>query len=632
MSSNFFTQQDLARRNTRILVSLFTLAVLLLLVLTNILALVALGFAQPESFANTTLWQQLPWPTVIGISAVVLIAVMLAVMTKWMRLRAGGRVVAESLGGVRLAPDSQEPLQRRLLNVVEEMALAANTPVPPVYLLPEAGINAFAAGYSPADAVIGVTQGCLEQLDREQLQGVIAHEFSHILNGDMRMNIRLIAILNGILFLGHIGYYLLRGSRHGTAVRSRSSGNNKNGAGGILVLALGLVVIGYLGSFFGNLIKAAVSRQREFLADASAVQFTRNPSGIAGALKVIGSKGNSSRIKNPNADENSHLFFGEAISRWASLFATHPPLATRIKRLEPGWNGNYATTRKVQATADSSQPGSAGANAERANATTASADDNSSNSQRQALQQALPLLLLHSSRQREPASAILCCLLLAADDSNRLAQLKLIKQHSAALLQQVDTLCDAVSALDALQQVQLLQRLMPAVKSLPLPELKAQQQLMRQLLAQTPEPQLGAWLSMQFASHGMAVEYDKAQIQRRYSSDTLAQQHGAVSNLLALISSVAGSSEASELAWQAAFNGLDIAASATAPEPDLAALSQQLPALLALAPAQKQQLWQAIERCVHADNLLQINEHALLLALALLLQMPYPAQAGAGSA
>ena len=628
MSSNFFTQQDLARRNTRILVCLFTLAVLLLLVLTNILALVALGFAAPSTVADTNLWQQLPWPTVMGISTVVLIAVTLAVLVKWLQLRAGGRVVAESLGGVRLAPDSAEPLQRRLLNVVEEMALAANTPVPPVYLLPESGINAFAAGYSPADAVIGVTQGCLEQLNREERQGVSAHEFSHILNGDMRMNIRLIAILNGILFLGHIGYYVLRGSSHSSTVRSRSSGDKKGGAGGILLLALGLIVIGYLGSFFGNLIKAAVSRQREFLADASAVQFTRNPRGIAGALKVIGSKGNSSRLHNPNADENSHLFFGEAISRWASLFATHPPLATRIKRLEPAWNGKFPSPRPVQqinepdTPSDHATPGSAANSGSLTDSTSGSAPGNA----QQALQQALPLLLIHSSRQREPASALLCCLLLDTDDNTHLAQLKLIKQHSAALLQQVDTLCDAVSALNALQQVQLLQRLMPAVKSLPVTELKSLQALMQQLIAQTPKPTLGAWLSMQFASHGIGVEFDKAQIQRRYSSDTLTQQQDAVANLLALVSSVAGSSEATQAAWHAAYQGLDIEPASTPAAPDLTTLGLQLKGLLALAPQHKQQLWQAIERCVHADNLLQVNEHALLLALALLLQMPYPAQ------
>jgi Zn-dependent protease with chaperone function len=274
---------------------------------------------------------------------VLLIGIVVAL--KRAELRQGGQVIAKALGGTRLDHQIADPKQRMLLNVGEEMAIAAGVPVPPVYLMPEAGINAFAAGYAPADAVIGITEGCLQQLNRDQLQGVVAHEFSHILNGDMRMNIRLIALLQGILFIGHAGYYLLRSAgRSSTAISIGSSRSKNNNGGGIFALALGLMVLGYLGSFFGNLIKAAVSRQREFLADASAVQFTRNPQGIAGALKAIGAVGSrGSRVKHPNADEMSHLFFGEAISRWTSLFATHPPLAERIKRIEPSWLGKFPT-------------------------------------------------------------------------------------------------------------------------------------------------------------------------------------------------------------------------------------------------------------------------------------------------
>lgn len=609
MSSNFFAQQDLARRNTRILVVLFTLAVLLLLLLTNIIALVSLGFIDPSFLSSSLHWQTLPWHLVGWVSIAVLAAVTLAVLFKWQQLKAGGKVVAESLGGIRLLPDSQDPLQRRLLNVVEEMALAANTPVPPVYLLPEQSINAFAAGYSPADAVIGVTKGCLEQLNRDELQGVIAHEFSHILNGDMRMNIRLIAILNGILFLGHIGYYMLRGSSRAGAVRttSRSSGNSKNNGGGIVLLALGLVVIGYLGSFFGNLIKAAVSRQREFLADASAVQFTRNPRGIAGALKAIGSHSSSSKIKNQNADENSHLFFGEAISRWAAIFATHPPLATRIKRLEPHWNGKFPTARSAQTAVDAS-PGT-----NEAKPTAA-----------ERLQQALPLLLLHSSRQTEPATALVCCLLLQQDHDIRQKQLQLIKElGSASLLQQTDQLCDSVANLDALQQVQLLQRLIPALKTLSESKFRQFEQLLQALMQAAGTADIGSWLAREFVEHNVAVQFDPARISRKYSDKTLQQLQPAVSALLALISQVAGDATKQQQAWQAAVAALPFAAANTRPDFSFASLSTQLPSLLALAPQQKQQLWLAIEAGVRADDLLVTQEQALLLALALLLEMPY---------
>ncbi|MEW5682511.1 MAG: M48 family metallopeptidase [Pseudomonadota bacterium] len=612
MSSNFFTQQDLARRNTRILVLLFSLAVLLLLALTNLLALISFGLLDPNLLSQGFTWQQLPWPLVGTVSLVVIVAVGIAVLVKWQQLQAGGKVVAESLGGVRVAPDSNDATERRLLNVVEEMALAANTPVPPVYLLPERSINAFAAGYSPADAVIGVTQGCVEQLNRDQLQGVIAHEFSHILNGDMRMNIRLIAILNGILFLGHIGYYLLRGSRGATIRVSSRSSNNKNGAGGIVVLGLGLVVIGYVGSFFGNLIKAAVSRQREFLADASAVQFTRNPRGIAGALKLIGSHSQHSRIRNGNADENSHLFFAEAISRWASIFATHPPLAQRIKRLEPHWNGKFPST-----TASTPQS---------ATAADTKADAAPGTSPAERLQQALPLLLLHSSRQTDPAMALVCCLLLQQDDASRKRQLKLIKEMGpASLLQQVDQLCDTVASLSALQQVQLLQRLMPALKTLPESRFVVFEQLLQALLQAIPNLTLAPWLIRAFVTHNLAVQYDPTEISKRYLTTPLNQHASAIAQLLALVSAAAGNAQQQQQAWQAGVAALGFSPADSRPEANFSLLDMQLTVLLALAPQQKARLWQALEATVQADKLLQSDEQALLLALALLLEIPYSA-------
>ena len=227
--------------------------------------------------------------------------------------------------------------ERKVLNVVEEMAIASGTPVPPVYMMQdEKGINAFAAGYTTNDAVIGVTRGCVEHLSRDELQGVIAHEFSHIFNGDMRLNIRLIGILNGILIIGMIGYYVMR-----TMAFSGSGRRGKGGSGGaVLAVGLGLMAIGFLGTMFGNMIKAAVSRQREFLADASAVQFTRDPGAVAGALKKIGAIG--AGVRNPAAVEVSHMFFARAVTSGInSAFATHPPLATRIRRIEPNWDGVY---------------------------------------------------------------------------------------------------------------------------------------------------------------------------------------------------------------------------------------------------------------------------------------------------
>lgn len=309
--------------------------------MTNVLVMITFGYLDPERFNSMTAaqaWQEaFDWKTFLMIGTGVLVVVGSGSLYKISALSGGGARVAEMMGGELIVDGTGNSNKQKILNVVEEMAIASGTPVPPVYLLEEEGINAFAAGYSASDAVIGITHGAIEQLSRDELQGVIAHEFSHIFNGDMRLNIRLIGILHGILLLGLIGYYIMRASP-----RSR---NSKNG-GGIIFLGIGLIVIGYAGTFFGNLIKAAVSRQREYLADASAVQFTRNPDGIAGALKRIGGSVAGSAIENPNGSEISHALFSQGIASYlGTLSATHPPLEKRIRAIDSSWDGEYITER-----------------------------------------------------------------------------------------------------------------------------------------------------------------------------------------------------------------------------------------------------------------------------------------------
>jgi len=331
---DFFNAQDQARRNTGRLVFLFTLAVLSLIVMANLLVMLAFGYMQSQQPLTASELQPLPWDVFGVVSIGVLVIIGLGSLYKVMALSGGGASIAEMMGGKLLVDGSGDPDQQKILNVVEEMAIASGSPVVPVYLIDEEGINAFAAGFSPSDAVIGVTRGAIRKLSRDELQGVIAHEFSHILNGDMRLNIKLIGILHGILLLGIIGYHILRGSAY-----SRSS--RKNG-GGIMGLGLGLVVIGFTGTFFGNLIKAAVSRQREFLADASAVQFTRNPDGIGGALQRIGADSTGSLLESSNSSEISHALFSQGFSSFfGGLFATHPPLEVRIKKIKPDWDGKF---------------------------------------------------------------------------------------------------------------------------------------------------------------------------------------------------------------------------------------------------------------------------------------------------
>ena len=330
---DFFERQDAARQKTGVLVFLFVLATLSIIASVYVVVTGAI-ISQKKQFG---FWHPELLLAVVGVTVAV---IGLGTLYKIVQLRGGGSVVAESLGGKLIPQDSTDPIDRKVLNVVEEMAIASGTPVPLVYMMrDEKSINAFAAGYTVNDAVIGVTRGCVEHLSRSELQGVLAHEFSHILNGDMRLNIRLIGILNGILIIGMIGYYVMRTMFYTGGGRSR---RGKDGGSGmpILAIGLGLMAVGFLGTMFGNMIKAAVSRQREFLADASAVQFTRDPDAVAGALKKIGAIG--ANVRNPAAVEVSHMFFARAItSGLNSVFATHPPLKERIRRIDPSWDGTY---------------------------------------------------------------------------------------------------------------------------------------------------------------------------------------------------------------------------------------------------------------------------------------------------
>jgi Zn-dependent protease with chaperone function len=318
---NFFERQAQARRTSTRLVLLFALAVAGIVVAVDLAAWLVFGAGgKGEGSTLLLVFTTLVTLAIIGLGSAYRIAT----------LGSGGDAVAQQLGGTPVPEDATDLSLRRLRNVVEEIAIASGVPVPKLYVLEhEAAINAFAAGYAPADAVVAVTRGALDRLNRDELQGVIAHEFSHVLNGDMRLNIRLIGVLFGILMLGLVGRKVLA---HG---RGRG-----RGAGAVLAAALIAMLVGYIGLFFGRLIKAGVSRTRESLADASAVQFTRQTAGLAGALKKIGGLGAGSRLnERGDAEEVSHMLFGDGIglSGW---FATHPPLLERIQALEPGFRSD----------------------------------------------------------------------------------------------------------------------------------------------------------------------------------------------------------------------------------------------------------------------------------------------------
>ena len=321
---NFFERQKDLRRMSVRLVLLFAIAVVGIVAVVNVVALFAFG---AFSDRPVNVWG------IIGVTSLLTAgAIALATLYRTATLRGGGGRVARELGGEYVAEDTTDPQLRRLRNVVEEIAIASGVPVPEVYVLQnESSINAFAAGWSTSDAAVAVTRGALERLNRDELQGVIAHEFSHVINGDMRLNIGLMGLLFGILFLTIAGETILRAGVFG---RPR---DEKGGGNPLPLIGIALVAAGWIGVVVGRLIKASVSRKREYLADASAVQFTRQTQGIAGALKKIGGLRAGSSLQAPKAEEVAHMLFGSG-KRRESLFATHPPLADRIKVLEPDFD------------------------------------------------------------------------------------------------------------------------------------------------------------------------------------------------------------------------------------------------------------------------------------------------------
>jgi len=323
---NFFEHQSLARRNSGVMVALFLLSVVAIVLAVDVVVGSVYTFLDDAPTA----------PGLAGVPREVYLAgagvtlILIAVVSLWniIALAGGGAKVARMLGARKVASDTRDPLERRFLNIVEEMAIASGVRVPEAWIMDkEKGINAFAAGWTVSGAVVAVTRGTLERLTRDELQGVVGHEFSHILNGDMGLNIRMIGVLAGIVVIGSISTFVIRMGAESDDIR---------GAVPLFLIGAALFLIGYIGLFFARLIKSAVSRQREFLADASSVQFTRNPDGIAGALDQIRATTSGALIQGRYAEETSHLFFGQAIKvHLGGLFDTHPPLEERIRRVNP---------------------------------------------------------------------------------------------------------------------------------------------------------------------------------------------------------------------------------------------------------------------------------------------------------
>lgn len=529
---DFFAQQDVARRNTRMLVLLFLVAILLLIVLSNAVVAAFLFFSQDyniysgnreglQGFLSYFSWAR--FGTLgLGITA----TVALVVLVKWIQLSTGGKAVAEGMGGARILPQSRDKSERRCLNVVEEMALAANMPVPAVYVLNgERGINAFAAGITPADAVVAVTRGAIEHLKRHELQGVIAHEFSHILNGDMRLNIRLAAMLKGITFVGDVGHFLLRSSNR---VRTGDRSRNGSASPALPLLGLALWILGWLGGIAAGFIKAAISRQKEYLADASAVQYTRSADGIGDALKVIGGYIPGTLVHAARASEMSHIFFGQIEHRLWQVFATHPPLRQRIERIDPRWDGQYIERKPVHYPEQPSRPGAAEVGVGRAAIVaaamaTALGDETTAEEQLEdadfapapeqlesetAARQDIPLVLVQHSHDPLGAHALVYSLLIGPQKTLRQAQLNIIAATGITGLDVlVNTLHPAVQALGAPRRLPLLEMCLPALKSISAAQYRVFKNTLVRLIQADQLTELHEWCLFQVVRHYLDPEF-----------------------------------------------------------------------------------------------------------------------------
>ena len=640
---NFFERQTESRRTSRQLIALFVLAVIAVVIAVDFVLFTVLATVQPGAqgltFPNAE-WIRTHAGVVLVTTLSVIGVIGLSSLYKTLALNGGGGVVARSLGGVRVSAYTTDPLQRRLLNVVEEMSIASGVPMPEVYLLEqEAGINAFAAGHNPANAAIAVTRGALTTLNRAELQGVIAHEFSHILNGDMRLNVRLIGLLFGLLVIALIARTVLR---HAPSGRSNKKGG---GVAFILVAAFVVLIVGYVGLFFGRLIQAAVSRHRESLADASAVQFTRDPLGLRGALVKIGAGEAGSRIGNPDAEEVAHMLFAPGISRF---FATHPALEDRLKAIDPRFDeGEFAEMRAkliaerlaVQASAPEETaaqklealiaiPPVAGAVTQLVgNPGTLHIEV------AQEIRQSLPESLSIAGRHPSSARALLLAL---AMDSQPVARERqrafIVRQLGADLVAEITRLQAEVDALHPQQRMPLLMHAFPALRQLTREERMQLMACLNGMLQREGGMSLPTYVLRKLAQVHLRDDLDPRLRRGRLALNAV------TADLQVLFSVLARNGHQDEPTARRAYEaGMHQLLPRERPAYSLAMnwplqLDQALSRLDQLVPAAKEQLIEGMVRTVGHDSRLTVSEAELLRAVCAALHCPLPPLVEGGGA
>ena len=629
---NFFEQQQRARRRTWLLAALFVLAVSVTVLLANavVLGVVTFYAAGGLTSLSPVAWARAHPQAALWTSAATLAFIAVASLARMRALRRGGGALVRALGGTFVHSGADDPRRRQLRNVVQEMAIAAGVPVPEVYVLEEEqGINAFAAGFAPGDAAIAVTRGTLEYLDRDELQGVIAHEFSHILNGDMRLNMRLLGVLNGIQVIGQAGRGVLRSFWHRSYRRKR---RGSQAAGVMLFAAIALVAIGWLGTLFGTMIRAAVSRQREFLADAAAVQFTRNPAGIAGALKKIAASPLRAVLQTADAEELGHMLIADGRKLFRSMFATHPPLLERIRSIERRFDPAELERVKLVPVPGARVPGAR----EKGNGRTLplspalvvasvgelSADALADAARREA---ELPAALVRAARSTAYAPSLVLALVLSKDAGERAAQ---IDRAGARL---PHGLCAHLAAFHSLaaslapeRRMPLIALAFPALRQRPRAELVRYLAMIDELVRADGRYDVLDYALVRFLRVQLG---DAAAPGRAHRQVRLGSLKAEARVLLAVLASAGGRGEAAaRTAYQAGMNrlfGKSVPPFALE-RPWVAALDRALGRLDALAPRAKQALVEALVLVIRHDRRISLGETELLRAVCASLHCPLP--------
>jgi Zn-dependent protease with chaperone function len=637
---DFYSRQAAARGQSRWLVFAFIVALLAVALALDFVLFTFLAARDPRPYGFSAWGYARYHPDAVVLSTLLVMGVLgIASLYKSMELRGGGGVVARSLGGVLVSADTRDLKRKRLLNVVEEMAIASGVPMPEVYVLEqEPAINAFAAGHTPANAAITVTQGALDRLTRDELQGVIGHEFSHVLNGDMRLNVQLMGWLFGLFVIGLIGRLILQWSPR----------DRRGGAGAFVALGFAVMVLGYVGLLAGRILQAAVSRQRERLADASGVQFTRNPQGLKGALVKIAALPEGSQLVAVDAEPAAHMLFAEGLSR---VFATHPPILERIRELDP--NFDPRELRAVAAAPDQDPstaefaaqegvgtwqalaPGGRGRGGPGGGlggvgqisqvASGVGRPQTAHIEHAQAVRLALPQAVRDLTESAGGAQALVLALLISKEPAVRDRQLEILtRSTNTASMTAIRRVIPQVAALDPMLRLPVLQRAFPALRRATVPQRKALGQLANELIQADARVDVFEFCLAKLLE---TLLNDELQAKAPHGPLTLEDAMDEIALLFATLAQIGAQDE------RAARMAYEVGITSVLPmrRPEFARvqdwqkqLSAALPHLERLHPFAKRAVIEGLVKTVANDEWLMDEEAELLRTVCALLHCPLP--------